>query len=112
MWRILQQEAPDDFVLATGIQYSVRDFVERAFAAAGRRIRWVGAEETEHGIDEETGEVAVRVNPKYYRPAEVETLLGDPTKAKTTLGWKHTYDLDALVREMVVHDMRIYGPSA
>jgi GDPmannose 4,6-dehydratase len=111
MWRILQQETPDDFVLATGIQYSVRDFVERAFTAAGRRIRWVGSEESEHGIDEETGQIAVRINPKYYRPAEVETLLGDPTKAKTIMGWNHTYDLDTLVSEMVAHDMHIYGPS-
>lgn len=112
MWRILQQETPDDFVLATGVQYSVRDFVERAFTAAGRRLRWSGANESLQAIDEETGIVAVRVNPKYYRPAEVKTLLGDPTKAKATLGWKHTYDIDALIKEMVAHDMKLYGPSA
>ena len=110
MWRILQQDKPDDFVLATGIQYSVRDFVERAFTAAGRSLHWAGEGETLHAVDEATGQVAVRVNPKYYRPAEVETLLGDPTKAKEILGWKHTYDIDSLVKELVAHDMKLYGP--
>lgn len=105
MWRILQQDTAEDFVLATGKQISVRDFVTRAFAVAGKRIRWEGAEAEEHGIDEETGAIAVRVNPKYYRPTEVETLLGDPTKAIEKLGWHHHYDIDALVREMVEADI-------
>ena len=113
MWRMLQQDAPEDFVLATGKQISVRDFVTRAFAVAGKRIRWVAGEsakpEDEAGVDEETGQVAVRVNPKYYRPTEVETLLGDPTKAIEKLGWRHGYDIDALVREMVEADLVAYA---
>lgn len=105
MWRILQQDTAEDFVLATGKQISVRDFVTRAFTVAGKRIRWEGAEAEERGIDEDTGVVAVRINPKYYRPTEVETLLGDPTKAVEKLGWRHRYDIDALVREMVEADL-------
>jgi GDPmannose 4,6-dehydratase len=105
MWRILQQDTAEDFVLATGKQISVRDFVTRAFAVAGKRIRWEGSEVEERGIDEETGTIAIRVNPKYYRPTEVETLLGDPTKAVEKLGWRHRYDIDALVREMVEADL-------
>lgn len=105
MWRILQQDTAEDFVLATGKQISVRDFVTRAFAVAGKHIRWEGTEVEERGIDEETGAVAVRVNPKYYRPTEVETLLGDPTRAIEKLGWRHRYDIDALVREMVEADL-------
>lgn len=109
MWRILQQDVAEDFVLATGKQISVRDFVTKAFAVAGKRIRWVGSECAEHGIDEETGAIAVRVNPKYYRPTEVETLLGDPSKAVEKLGWRHHYDIDALVREMVEADLAAIG---
>ena len=105
MWRILQQDTAEDFVLATGKQICVRDFVTRAFAVAGKRIRWDGTEVEERGIDEDTGVIAVRVNPKYYRPTEVETLLGDPTKAIEKLGWRHRYDIDALVREMVEADL-------
>jgi GDPmannose 4,6-dehydratase len=107
MWRILQQDTAEDFVLATGKQISVRDFVTRAFAVAGKRLRWVtgATPEEEHAVDEETGTVAVRVNPKYYRPTEVETLLGDPTKAVEKLGWRHQYDIDALIREMVEADL-------
>ena len=105
MWRILQQDTAEDFVLATGKQISVRDFVTRAFTVAGKRIRWEGIESEEHGIDEDTGVVAVRINPKYYRPTEVETLLGDPTLAIEKLGWRHRYDIDALVREMVEADL-------
>lgn len=108
MWRILQQDAPEDFVLATGRQISVREFVTRAFAVACKELRWEGSAESEVGVDVATGEVAVRVNPKYYRPTEVETLLGDPTKAITQLGWKPTCDIDALVREMVEHDLAKY----
>jgi GDPmannose 4,6-dehydratase len=105
MWRILQQEKPDDYVLATGKQYSVRQFVEAAFGAAGRRIIWHGSGPDEYGTDTETGAVAVRVNPRYYRPAEVETLLGDPTKAVTALGWTHRYSFEQLVKEMVTADI-------
>jgi GDPmannose 4,6-dehydratase len=105
MWLMLQQDKPDDYVLATGKQYSVRSFVERAFAVVGRQIEWRGAAENEEGVDVETGQVAVRVNPKFYRPAEVETLLGDPTKAMINLGWCHRVTIDELVREMVTSDM-------
>ncbi len=106
MWLMLQQEKPDDYVLATGKQYTVRSFVERAFACVGKQIEWRGSAETEEGIDTETGKVAVRVNPKFYRPAEVETLLGNPTKAMTNLGWTHRVTIDELVSEMVMSDMQ------
>jgi GDPmannose 4,6-dehydratase len=105
MWLMLQQEKPDDYVLATGKQYTVRSFVERAFACVDKRIEWRGVGANEEGIDVETGNVAVRVNPKFYRPAEVETLLGDPTKAMTNLGWTHRVTIEELVREMVTSDM-------
>lgn len=105
MWRILQQTEPDDFVLATGKQYSVRQFVEEAFATVGRRIIWHGSGADEYGIDAGTGSVVVRVNPKYYRPAEVETLLGDPSKAVSKLGWSHNYSFGELVKEMVEADL-------
>ena len=105
MWRILQQESPDDYVLATGKQYSVRQFVDAAFSAAGRSIVWHGTGPDEYGVDAATGVVAVRVNPRYYRPAEVETLLGDPTKAVTHLGWVHRYSFEELVKEMVTADI-------
>jgi GDPmannose 4,6-dehydratase len=103
MWLMLQQGAPDDFVLATGKQYSVRDFVSRAFAAAGFTIVWAGQEVDEVGTVD--GVVAVRVSPRYFRPAEVETLLGDPTKAQQQLGWTQNTTIDDLVAEMVAHDM-------
>ncbi len=106
MWLMLQQDKPDDYVLATGKQYTVRSFVERAFACVGKRIEWRGSEEAEEGIDRDTGAVAVRVNPKFYRPAEVETLLGDPTKAMTNLGWHHRVTIDELVQEMVSSDLQ------
>jgi GDPmannose 4,6-dehydratase len=109
MWRILQHDTPEDFVLATGLQYSVRTFVEKAFGAIGRTIEWHGEAENEYGVDTTTGKTAVRVNPKYYRPTEVETLLGDPTKAKTLLGWNSAYTIDTLVEEMVKEDMITYG---
>lgn len=104
MWLMLQQDKPDDYVLATGKQYTVRSFVERAFACVGKRIVWRYSAENEIGLDADTGAVAVRVNPKFYRPAEVETLLGDPTKAMTNLGWTHRVTIDELVQEMVMSD--------
>ena len=103
MWLMLQQSTPDDFVLATGKQHSVRSFVEKAFRFAGVKIYWEGSGENEVGKTA-TGEIAVRVNPKYYRPSEVETLLGDPTKAQKILGWKSRHSFDDLVEEMVTHD--------
>lgn len=99
MWLMLQQNTPDDFVIATGEQYSVRTFVEACAPYFGMNIRWEGDGLNEVGIDDKKG-IVVRVDPKYFRPAEVETLLGDATKAKTILGWKPTYNFEALVKEM------------
>merc|ERR1712060_205443 len=88
MWMMLQQEKPDDFVVATNKQYSVRDLVTLCFEMVGRQITWRGTGLGEEGIDEKSGEVVVKVSPKYFRPTEVETLLGDPTKAREAMGWK------------------------
>ena len=104
MWLILQQDKPDDFVIATGEQYSVREFVERCAPYFGMHIEWKGDGLDEVGIDTVSGKVVVRVDPKYFRPAEVETLLGDPTKAKAVLGWEPEYDFMNLVEEMCTKD--------
>ena len=108
MWLILQQETPDDFVIATGEQHTVRDFTEKAFAANGMAIRWEGTGIDEKGYDAETGKLLVSVNPQWFRPTDVNNLWGDPTKAKTVLGWnpqKTTYE--ELVRIMSVHDRQL-----
>ena len=106
MWLILQQDKPDDFVVATGEQHSVREFCELAFKEAGIELEFRGAGVDEKGYDKKTGEVLVEVDPKYFRPAEVQTLLGDPTKAKKVLGWNPTKTpFKELVRLMVAHDM-------
>ena len=106
MWMILQHETPEDFVIATGEMHTVREFFTLAFAEVGIKIRWEGTGVEEKGIDEETGRVLVEVDPKYFRPAEVEQLLGDPTKAKTLLGWNPTQTpFPELVKIMVKHDM-------
>ncbi|AZO11641.1 MULTISPECIES: GDP-mannose 4,6-dehydratase [unclassified Mesorhizobium] len=105
MWRILQHDEPDDFVLATGEGHSVREFVELAFAETGRTIRWQGAGVDEIGIDAASGSVLVRIDPRYFRPTEVDTLLGDASKAKRSLGWSHTTGFRELVAEMVKADM-------
>jgi GDPmannose 4,6-dehydratase len=105
MWLILQQDKPDDYVLATGESHSVREFVERAFAHAGRSIVWRGSGVAEKGLDGATGEVLVEIDPRYFRPTEVDALLGDPSKAFTKLGWRHRTSFDALVKEMVDTDM-------
>ena len=105
MWRVLQQPAPDDYVLATGEAHSVREFVELAFAEIGRPIGWQGQGADEKGLDAKTGEVLVEVDPRYFRPTEVDHLLGDPTKAHTKLGWKHRTSFRDLVREMVAADL-------
>src|ERR1051325_1950953 len=89
MWRILQQEQPDDYVLATGETHSVREFVELAFAQIGRRIEWSGEGVAEKGLDAKTGETLVEVSPRYFRPSEVDLLQGDPRKAHRVLGWHH-----------------------
>lgn len=106
MHLMLQQDVPEDFVLATGETHSVRDFVEHAFAIVGRRIRWEGEGENEIGIDTNTGDMIVRVDPRYYRPAEVDHLLGDPRKAKEKLGWEHTTTYVELVQMMVESDLK------
>lgn len=106
MWLMLQQDRPDDFVIATGDDHSVRDFTDLAFRRAGITLRWKGEGVDEKGIDIATGRVLVEVDPKYFRPCEVEQLLGDPTKARTVLGWnprKTTFE--QLVNIMVDHDM-------
>jgi len=105
MWRILQHDEPDDFVLATGESHSVREFVELAFAETGRSIRWEGTGVDEVGMDEGSGAVLVRIDPRYFRPTEVETLLGDASKARTRLGWSHTVGFGDLVAEMVRADL-------
>jgi len=103
MWLMLQQEKPDDYVIATGEQYSVKDFVNAAAPYFGFNIEWRGEGLDEFGFCLNTGRTVVKVNPKYFRPAEVETLLGDSTKAKEVLGWTPTYTFDGLVEEMVLN---------
>jgi GDPmannose 4,6-dehydratase len=106
MWRILQQDKPDDYVLATGEAHSVREFIELSFGHVGTRIAWEGKGIDEKGIDRETGKVLVQVDPRYFRPTEVEFLLGDCAKAKRVLGWKHTIGFKELVSEMVESDLK------
>lgn len=108
MWLMLQQETPDDFVIATGEQHTVRDFTEKSFAEAGITLRWEGKGIEEKGIDTATGNVLVEVNEAWFRPTDVDTLLGDPTKAKTVLGWnprKTSYE--ELIKIMVRHDLEL-----
>ena len=107
MWMILQQDQPDDYVLATGEQHSVREFVELAFAEIGRNIIWKGSGDTETGVDMDTGEVLVEVDPQYFRPTEVDSLLGDPSKAKKTLGWAAKRSFKELVKDMVRADREL-----
>jgi GDPmannose 4,6-dehydratase len=104
MWRILQQDKPDDYVLATGEAYSVRQFVEAAFRHVGLEIAWRGDGLEETGVEAETGRTLVEVDPRYFRPTEVEFLHGDPSKARARLGWRHTTTFEDLVREMVDSD--------
>ena len=108
MWMILQHDTPEDFVIATGEQHTVRDFTEKAFAANGMQIRWEGEGVDEKGYDAETGKLLVSVNPQWFRPTDVDNLWGDPTKAKTVLGWnpqKTSYE--ELVRIMAEHDRKL-----
>ena len=105
MWRILQHSKPDDFVLATGLTTSVRDFTQKAFAVAGIFLEWEGSGASEIGRDAESGSVRVRIDPAYYRPTEVDFLLGDASKAREKLGWVPKYDLDRLIEEMVFSDL-------
>ena len=105
MWLMLQQDEADDYVVATGKQVSVRDFVEMAFAEVGIRIEWRGEGVKEEGVDAKTGLVRVAVDPRYFRPTEVETLLGDPTKAHEKLGWRARTSLSVMVKEMMADDV-------
>jgi GDPmannose 4,6-dehydratase len=104
-WLMLQQEQPEDFVIATGVQYSVRDFVNIAAKELGIAMRWEGEDLNEKGY-EETGKCIVSVDPRYFRPTEVETLLGDPSKAKAKLGWEPKITFGELVKEMVREDLK------
>ena len=107
MWLILQQPNPDDFVIATGEYHTVREFATLAFEHVGIHLEWKGEGVEEKGIDKATGRILVEVDPKYFRPAEVDQLLGDPSKAKTVLGWNpRKTSFPDLVRIMVDHDMR------
>lgn len=113
MWLILQQEKPDDFVIATGEQHTVRDFTEKAFLANGIRIRWEGAGLEEKGYDAQTGKMLVCVNPQWFRPTDVDNLWGDPTKARTVLGWnpqKTSYE--EIVKIMAEHDRELAKQEA
>src|ERR1700724_902395 len=107
MWRILQQDQPDDYVLATGETHTVREFVEHAFAHVGRHLEWRAHGADEQGIDTRSGDVLVAVDPRYFRPTEVDRLRGDPSKARSRLGWVHKIGFDALVREMVDSDLAL-----
>lgn len=106
MWLILQHDRPDDFVIATGQQQSVRDFVELAFAETGVQLDWRGTGIDEIGTDRETGEIRVEIDPRYYRPTEVDSLLGNPSKANETLGWRAKTPVSEMVSEMVASDVR------
>lgn len=105
MWMMLQQEKPDDFVVATGEAHSVREFVQMAFDVIGRKITWSGTGTDEIGTDQ-NGNVVVRVDPSYFRPTEVELLLGDPTKARQKLGWETKISLKEMCKEMVEADLK------
>ena len=104
MWRILQQDKPSDYVLATGVTTTIRDFCKMAFEALGMDIEFIGSGVEEKGIDKKTGKVLIEVDPQFFRPAEVDLLLGDSTKARTELGWKPNYDLKMLAKEMAETD--------
>jgi len=105
MWLILQQERPDDYVLATGEKHSIREFAERAFAHVGKRLAWRGSGVDEKGVDLASGQTLIEIDPRYFRPTEVDVLLGDPSKARQKLGWRHKTNFDDLVRQMVDADL-------
>jgi GDPmannose 4,6-dehydratase len=109
MWLMMQQDRPDDYVLATGEAHSVREFVETAFAVAGRSVVWKGSGTDETGLDTKTGQVLVEVDPRFFRPTEVELLIGDATKAREKLGWQPKIKFAELVREMVESDLRLFS---
>jgi GDPmannose 4,6-dehydratase len=105
MWRMLQQDVPSDFVLATGETHSIREFCELAFKEIGVKLKWVGNGDQEKAIDATTGNVMISINPEFFRPAEVDLLLGNPTRAETVLGWERKVDFPGLVKLMVAHDL-------
>ena len=107
MWLMLQQETPGDYVLATGEDHSIREFIERAFGEVGRTVEWSGQGVDEIGLDSKTGQTVVSVDPRYFRPTEVEQLIGDPTKAREKLGWRHEVGFGELVKEMVACDLQV-----
>jgi len=107
MWQILQHHEPDDFVLATGETHSVREFVEKSFKVLDMDIRWEGSGVDEVGIDSKSGKIVVRIDERYFRPAEVELLHGNPSKAARILDWRPTVTFDALVKEMVECDLKV-----
>jgi GDPmannose 4,6-dehydratase len=112
MWRIVQHDTADDWVLATGETHSVREFVELAFAETGKTIEWEGKGVDEVGKDEVTGDMLVRIDPRYFRPTEVDLLIGDPSKAHDRLGWKHSTAFSELVKEMVAEDLKMVAAEA
>jgi len=107
MWLMLQQEKPDDFVIATGETHSVKEFVEKSFKVIGKQISWRGEGLTEEGFEESTGKIYVKVDPRYFRPTEVELLWGNPKKSETVLGWKRKVSFDELVHDMVTSDVKL-----
>lgn len=107
MWLMLQQDKPDDYVMATGVTTTVRDFITMSFKEAGMDLRWEGEGVNERGIDPKTGKTLVEIDPRYFRPAEVELLIGDPTKANKKMGWKPRVQLPELVKMMVENDMKL-----
>ena len=109
MWRMLQQDTPDDYVLATGITTTIRDFATMAFREADITVHWRGEGANEEGCCPETGNVLVKVDPRYFRPAEVDLLIGDPSKALAVLGWKATTTLEEMCREMVQSDLQVFA---
>jgi len=111
-WLMLQQEQPEDYVIATGVQYSVRDFVQAACQHLDISVQWQGTGVEEKGYEKATGKCIVAVDPKYFRPTEVETLLGDPSRAKEKLGWKPRISFDQLVEEMVKQDLKLAEQDA
>jgi GDPmannose 4,6-dehydratase len=106
MWKMLQEESPEDYIIATGETHSVREFVEKAFQEIGIEIVWEGSKTEEVGKDKANGKILVRIDPRYFRPTEVEFLLGDPSKAKKNLGWKPKTSFDELIKMMIKDDLK------
>ena len=111
MWRMLQSKTPKDYVLATGETHSIREFCELAFKEIGITIKWQGKGTKEQGVDSKTGKVLVKINPEFFRPAEVDLLLGNPALAEKELGWKRQVDFNGLVKLMVKHDLKVEKKS-